>query len=67
LVYFEKHGKYPINKESLRGIFFGCKTPLAEAKEVVKICADAGYKDLEYYKMLENESEYKLDKRRLQF
>lgn len=59
---FATSGKMTINKKSLKGIIFGCRTRIDKAEEIVKICNDAGYQNLEYFKMKQNSEEYKLDK-----
>lgn len=61
----QEGGKYLIKKESLKGIIFGCRTSAEHINELIKICSDAGYTNLEFYRMHENRREYKLDKKRL--
>ncbi len=61
----QEGGRCFIKKESLKGIIFGCRTSAEHIDELIKICSDAGYRNLEFYRMHENRTEYKLDKKRL--
>jgi hypothetical protein len=49
-IYKKAYGLYQINKNAIAKIYFGVKTKQAEIDEIIKLCKDSGYTNVNFFK-----------------
>ena len=65
ILYLMDQGKIPVNRESFKGIIFGCRTDANQVRDLIKFCYDCGFKNLEFYRMQKDRKEFNLIKNKL--